>query len=171
MDIPTEEQRSMVERELSQLFTADEAKDLRGDDLLSYFTEHCSKRDIEICFTSARAKVRDYLHSHDAACGKGSKQPIADCLLNLYPPPSATTVSRLRTQGGTSSSTSRRARTDTWIPPPYLASSQAVRDMVKSPKNACDQYTGPHEPPLLSTVKEVFLSQFQCSESSGREQS
>ncbi len=100
MEIRREEQLSMADTEFAGLLTSEEAKNLKGNELLSY-----SKRDIEICSTSARSKVRDYLHSHDVACGKVSGQPIVDYLLNLYPPPSASTVSRMHTQVGASSST------------------------------------------------------------------
>lgn len=34
----------------------------------------------------------------------------------------------------------------------------AVRDIVNSPPHPNDQYAGPHEPPLLSIVQEVFMA-------------
>lgn len=156
MDITLEEERSMADQELSEIYTSDEEKSIKDNELLTLFTETYYKRDFDICTTDARNKVRDYLHSEDFSRGKRCGQPIADCVRNLYPHPSASTLTRLRIQAGTSRSTSTRVQTDSWIPPPAISSSEAVRDMVKSPEHTNDQYDGIYDSLLLPTTKEVF---------------
>lgn len=78
-------------------------------------------------------------------------------MLNLWPPPTATTTSCLRSQGA-STSTSPRAQTDNRISPPDISRSQAIRDIIKTPRSSSDQYSGLHEPPLLSNVLDAFMS-------------
>ncbi len=46
MEIPREVQLSMADTEFAGIFTSEEAKNLKGNELLSYFAENCSKRDI-----------------------------------------------------------------------------------------------------------------------------
>lgn len=96
----TAEQRKMTDEEIDQLFLSDAAKDIRSKDLYKYFTETCNLRYLEVFPTAALARVHDYLHSNEVAVGKGCGQPIVDCLLKLFPPPTATTAARVQSQAG-----------------------------------------------------------------------
>lgn len=114
---------------------------------------------MEVFSTAARARVRDYLQSHDVTAGKGSGQPIVDCLLNLFPPPTATTAERAQRQAGASGTVDPRIKSDKWVLASDLSKSQVIRDIVKTTLREHEQYYGPHESTLLYTVEEAFFAE------------
>ena len=145
----------MADEELSALFDDPNAATLQGHDLAAYFTETCPRTILGVASTSARTKFRDYLHARSVSCVKGSGQPILNRLFSLYPPPAPSTLNRRNLED-----TSSTAFCFPESQPMHnnIQKKQAIRDMVKTPQTKLDQYAGPHEPPLLSSVREIFFS-------------
>lgn len=128
-------------------------ENINGNSLRIRYREDITVANLTHGTATQRRALRDHLEDHNVACGRGTGESIQNHLLLLLNPTTTSLqeVSTATVQAGHS----------TVSPAP---SNTAMRDFLKVIRNKDDQYSGPYEGPILSTVKRKFIQECDAFE-------